>query len=302
MKILSGSSNLSLAQNIAQHLGHQLIDVELSHFANGEKRVWLKETVRGENVILIQSFSEPADEQIVEFLLLTDALERAGARHINLVLPWMGYSLQDKVFRDGEPIAAKVIANLVSNVYIKRAFLLDLHNSSTAGFFSIPTQHLTAMNLFVAYVKKNFHISPEKFVVASPDFGGLKRAHIFAEELGLDLLKIDKRRDVHTGKVSSESISGDVTGKEVFIFDDLINTGSTIVSSAELLKNNGAKAVHFFATHGIFAENGYERIEKSLVDTVVVTNSIAQKNGDKLRVLDTAPVFAEALTTWVGVK
>jgi ribose-phosphate pyrophosphokinase len=297
MKIVSGSSNMELAQRIAQKLDLSVADVEITKFSNGEKRVFVKESVRGENVILVQSFSDPTDEHVIEFLLLADAVERSGARHVNLVLPWMGYSLQDKVFREGEPIAAKVIANLVSNAYVKRTFLLDLHNSSTPGFFSIPTQHLSALDLFVDYAKKTFDL--RHFVVASPDFGGLKRARVFANRLGIDLVNIDKHRDLNTGETSAYGVHGEVNGKSVLLFDDIISTGSTVVTAANVLKKEGAREVHFCATHGLFAQNGIERIENSIVDSVIVSNSIHQTVGShKVVVIDTSEVFAEALRIW----
>jgi len=298
MKIISGSSNLSFAQNIVKHLQTSLVPVEISYFNNGEKRVFIKDSVRGENVAIVQSFSQPCDEYIMEFLLLNDALQRAGARHINAIIPWMGYSLQDKVFREGEPIAAKVVADLISHAYVKRVFLLDLHNSSTPGFFSIPTQHLSALQLFVEYAQKTFTIQPDTFVVASPDFGGLKRGHTFAEKLGLDLINIDKHRNLRTGEVTSVGMSGEVEGKHVLLFDDLINSGSTVVSSSDILKKNGAKSVHFFATHGIFANNGCERIQNSSIDSVVVTNSIQQTMGDKFHIIDVSKLFADAVSAW----
>jgi len=296
MKIFSGSSNQDLAQKMAEKLGLTMGSVEIGTFANGEKRVWVRESVKGENVILVQSFSRPTDEYIIEFLLLSDALERAGARHINVVIPWLGYSLQDKIFRDGEPIAAKVIANLVSNSYVKRAFLLDLHNSSTPGFFSIPIQHLSAADLFVEYAKKEFDLN--NYIVASPDFGGLKRARSFAEKLQLDLINIDKNRDLHSGVIKAMNLNGEVGGKSVLIFDDLINSGSTIISAAEVLKQSGAKQVHFLSTHGMFAK-GYDSIVESKIDSVVVTNSIDQKmNHPKIKVIDASGIFADALLIW----
>jgi len=301
MKVISGSSNQPLAASIASLLGCELPQVEISTFANGEKRVWIKEPVKGENVILVQSFSHPTDEYIMEFLLLADALERMGTRHINLVLPWMGYSLQDKVFRDGESIAAKVVADLISNVYIKRVFVLDLHNSSTPGFFSIPTQHLSALDLFAKHITDNFDI--KNSVVVSPDFGGLKRARMLAEKLDIDLVKIDKLRNLTTGEVSSLSVSGDIKNKTAIIFDDVINSGSTVVSAAEILKAHGAASVHFLSTHGPLVPTAYERMENSQVDSVVVTNSILQPQSDsKLKVLDVAPLFAEELQTWCEPK
>lgn len=304
MKIISGSSNQALAQGIAHHFGVTLVDTEISRFANGEKRVWIKEEVRGDKVAIVQSLSNPTNEHIIELLLIADSLERMGARHINLIMPWMGYSLQDKVFREGEPIAAKVVANLISNSHICRAFVMELHNSSTPGFFSIPTHHLSAMGLFTEYVRQ--HIPLDNAVIASPDFGGLKRARVFAQQLDLDLVNIDKHRNLKTGEVTAVGISGDVDGKIVIMFDDVINTGSTVTNTAQLLKERGATAVYFCATHGIFANNGISQIQSSVVDQVIVTNSIPQPpsgdlpdNASKIHYLDSSQLFADALRPWL---
>lgn len=298
MKIISGSSNKKLAQNIADKLSLPLIDTEITTFANGEKRIWIKEQVRGENISIVQSFSHPTDEHIMEFLLITDALERLGARHINLIVPWMGYSLQDKVFREGEPIAAKVVANLVSNAYIKRAFLLDLHNTSTPGFFSIPTQYLSAIDLFAYYAKNNFDLN--QTIIASPDFGGLKRARVFANKLDLDLANIDKHRDLKTGEVTAVGVHGHVKDKIVLLFDDCILSGGTVVEAAELLKNEGAREVHFLSTHGLFTGDAKENLQKSQVDSVVITNSIHQTSlPEKIKVLDVSQIFVDAINDWI---
>lgn len=304
MKIISGSSNLPIAQGIAEKFGMTLLQTEISRFANGEKRVWIKDEVRGENVILVQSLSNPTDEHVIELLLLVDALNRMGARHINLVMPWMGYSLQDKVFREGEPIAAKVIADLISNSYIKRAFVIDLHNSSTPGFFSIPIQHISALELFASHIEKNLPL--ENTVVASPDFGGLKRARVFAERLNVGWVNIDKSRDLHTGEPTAHSVSGDVTGKTVVLFDDVINSGGTVIKAAELLKSQGASKVYFCATHGIFANDGIKNIQSSLVDQVIVTNSIPRPPSEvsdapsNILYLDISQLFADAIRPWLG--
>jgi len=298
MKFISGSSNLSLTKSIADKLGLPIIDCQISKFGNKEKRVWIKDKVRGENVTLVQSFSHNVDEVIIESLLIVDALERAGAKEVNLVVPWMGYSFQDKVFRSGEPIAAKVVANIISNSYVKRVFLLDLHNKSIPGFFSIPTDHVSALDKFVDYVKENFDL--ENTIAASPDFGGLKRAKIFANELGLQLANVDKRRDLETGKVIASNLYGQVKGKIILIFDDCIMSGRTVVEIAKFLKENEAKEVHFFATHAVFCSGAIEKIDSSQVDSVVVTNSIYHhKINDKIKTIDIGDIFAEALEKWL---
>ncbi|MDH5533851.1 MAG: ribose-phosphate pyrophosphokinase [Candidatus Pacebacteria bacterium] len=298
MKLISGSSNLPLATKIAQYLNIETIDLEISKFANGEKRVWIKDDIAGENICLVQSFDQPVDENIVETLLLIDALERAGARHINFIIPWMGYSLQDKVFRDGEPIAARVIANIISNTYIKRVSLLDLHNSSIPGFFSIPTHHILALKPFTKYVQDNFNLSAA--VIVSPDFGGLKRARTFADTLSLELENIDKHRDLYTGKVTPKGLSGDVKDKVCIIYDDVINTGGTVVETAKFLKEKGAREVHFLITHGLFAGDGLAKMNDESIDSVVITNSVHHENlPDKIKIVDVAPVLGESIRAWI---
>ncbi len=301
MKLISGSSNPTLATSIAKNLGITELQAELGTFANNEKRVWIDDSVRGENVVLVQSFANNPDEHIMETLLLTDALERMGARHVNLVVPWMGYSLQDKVFRPGEPIGAKVVANLLSNAYIKRIFLLDLHNSSTPGFFSIPSHHIDAQPLFVRHLRETTDLSSA--VVASPDFGGLKRARVFANELGLGLVNIDKHRDLESGEVTAVGLHGDVAGKTVIFFDDVILSGGTVVEGSRLVKDQGATRVIFMASHGNFIDGSIERMTDSAADSIITTNSIPQKPSaelpDNITVLDVGNVFAEEIKVWM---
>lgn len=304
MNIISGSSNPQLATAIADQINKiskkkasQLIPIEISKFANDEKRVWIKdkELVRGQEVCLVQSFNAPVDENIIETLLIIDALERLGARGVTLIIPWLGYSLQDKVFRPGEAIAAKVVADIISQRFINQIFLLDLHNSSIPGFFSVPTHHLFADEIFINYLKKE--IDFDQAVVASPDFGGIKRSRIFAEKVALDVVNIDKSRDLKTGQVTAHELHGpSVKNKTVIVIDDVIISGSTVIESANLLKKNGAKKVYFLASHGVFCQ-GLNELENSAVDQIIVSNSIRQKQetSKKLTVLDISSVFAQEL-------
>ncbi len=296
MHIVSGSSHPQLAQALAEQLNVPLVESDLTRFANGEKRVWIKENLHGQNVTIVQSLCSPVDENLVELLLIVDALDRMGARNISIVIPWMGYSLQDKVFRDGEPIAAKVVAGVISHQRVERVFLLDLHNTSIPGFFSVPTQHLSALPLFVDYAKNNLALS--NCVVTSPDFGGLKRARSLAHALDVPLASIDKNRNIETGEISTVALQGEVSGRTVLVFDDVINTGGTVTQSAQLLKEHGAKEVLFCVTHGLFAA-GLDFITSSQVDKVVVTNSIPQTAGSpKLEVLDISSCLAKDLQVW----
>lgn len=297
MKLISGSSNPSLAANIAKNLKIPLIKAELGEFKNRERRVWIKDSVRGENVCLVQSFTHPVDAHVMETLLMIDALERMGSKKIIVVIPWLGYSLQDKVFNPGEPIAAKVVADIISNHYVKRVFLLDLHSNSIPGFFQVPTEHLTALSIYADFCKQNYDLAQS--VIVSPDFGGLKRARDLADKLNLPLINIDKQRDLKTGKVTATAIHGQTTNKIALVFDDVIISGSTVVESAKILKKNGAKQVHFLSTHGIFCDNGQEKIANSQVDSVIITNSIAHNSlHDKIKQLDISPLFSKILTNW----
>lgn len=305
MKIIGGSSNQSLTKSLAAQLNAEIISTEITTFPNGERRVWINDeisNVKGHNIALVQSFSQPVDMHIMETLLIIDALERMGARHINLIVPWMGYSLQDKVFRDGEPIAAKVVANLVSHAYVKRAFLLDLHNSSTPGFFAIPTHHVSAQPLFVDYAQTQFKQALEagEVLAASPDFGGLKRARVFANKVGVDLVNIDKHRNLRTGEVSAIQIQGgNVENKIVLIMDDVIVSGGTVAEAARLLKKEGAREVHFFASHCLMVGSAKENLADPAIDSIITTNSV--EHGDlpsTFKVLDAAALFTEELQDW----
>ncbi len=279
MKLIAGSSNQPLAAAVAQELNIPLAQTEISQFANSENAIRITEDLKDEKVILLQSFSRPTDQHIIEFLLLADAIERAGAEELVAVIPWLGYSLQDKIFRPGEPISAKVIANMVSASFMKRIILLDLHNSSIPGFFSKPTKHLSAMSLLADHIGHEIQ-HKANYVVSSPDFGGLKRAFEFAEKLDLPLVKLDKRRDLHTRKIIGMSLSEGVPveDKTVLIFDDVILSGGTVMRAADILKQHGAKEVIFLATHGLFVNDSLAKLEKSNVDRIIITNSIAQKN------------------------
>jgi ribose-phosphate pyrophosphokinase len=295
MFIFSGSSNPKLAQKITELANAIPGDVMIETFKNGEKRVRILSDVRGKKVALVQSFSNPVDAHIMEFLLISDALERAGAQRVVAIVPWMGYSLQDKVFVEGEPIAARVVADLISHAFTERVLLLDLHNSGITGFFSVPSQHLRATGLFEQYA--NIHFQMNDVVVVSPDFGGIKQARVFADRLHVNLANVDKHRDLETGQVSTVGIAGDtVEGKICLVYDDVINTGGTVVEVARFLKDRGAREVHFFISHGIFAGEAMQKMSDPVIDSVVVTNSIMHPHlEEKIKVLNVAQLFADQL-------
>jgi len=297
MRLLSGSSNHQLAKEVAENLGVSLVKTSSSVFANGERRVRVEDDVRGQDVIILQSFSNPADQQIIEFLLLTDALERMGAKSVEAVIPWMGYSLQDKVFLPGEPISAKVVADIESNSFVRRVVLIDLHNTSIPAFFSVPTTHISAEQLMVDYVKT--HLDLEQTVVVSPDFGGLKRSREFAKQLDIELLNINKHRDNKTGVVTVVSLKGSVKNKQVILFDDIIVSGSTAIETAEFLKKQGANQIYFLATHGLFAGQALDKIKTAPIDKVVITNTIHHPVlPNNIEIISIAKLIADEVEFW----
>jgi len=300
MKIFSGSSNIALAQKIANGLNASLGKIELSKFANGECRVWIKEKIEGQTAIVVQSFSQPSNEHIVEFLLIVDALYRLGADKILAVIPWMAYSPQDKVFRAGEPLSAKVIGSIVSGSLVDRVFTFDIHNDSIAGFFSKPLEHMSGDKLFVNEIKKNNKL--RQAVIVSPDFGAIKRSRTFANTLNLDQVVIDKARDKQTGKVTIFGISGSVKDKICLLFDDFISTGQTAINTAAKLKEWGAKKVIFSATHHFDVLGVSEKLQKSDIDQVLLSDTVAVTNLEKyskLKVLSTSDIIVKNLKNWI---
>lgn len=294
MKIIAGSASPQLAKNISLQLNVPLVDCDIDNFANGEKRIRVANEVKNEEILLVQSFYKPVDERIIETALITDALERLGTKEISLFIPWFGYSFQDKVFLPGEPLSAKVVAKIIESTCIKKIYLLDLHNISIPGFFSVPTYHISAMDEFVKHIEEHFDL--QQAIVVSPDFGGIKRARLFANQLHLDLASVEKSRDLKTGQVTTTKLDGDVNNKTVFIFDDAILSGQTVVEVAKLLKEKGAKEVHFLATHGVFTGNALEELEQSMVDSVTITNSIERpEQFKKITVIDISKILVDNL-------
>ncbi|OGJ16375.1 MAG: hypothetical protein A2632_02750 [Candidatus Pacebacteria bacterium RIFCSPHIGHO2_01_FULL_46_16] len=298
MKVVSGTSNIALTKQIAQQLSVENIVAECSLFNNGEQRVWLNTKLAGETIVFVQSLSNPVDNHIMQLLLMVDAAEREGAKQIFLVIPWLGYSLQDKVFRPGEAIAAKVVADLLSRPNIKRIFLVDLHSASIPAFFSVPTTHLSVLDLFVEYARQNF--VQTNCVVVSPDFGGIKRAQQFATALQIPFANIDKRRDVVDGEVTAVAIHGEVKNKICLTYDDSIVSGGTAIETTQLLMQEGASQVNLFATHAIFAQGSALILKESGVNSIVTTNSVVQKEHDeRIKIIDIAPMLAKTILQFV---
>lgn len=295
MKIFAGSSNPTLAEKIAKERNIPLGKIELSRFANGECRVWVKDKVANHKVIVLQSFSFPPDEHFVEFCLIVDALNHLGAKKIIVVIPWLGYCVQDKVFREGEPFSAKVVAKLVQSLNVDQIITLDLHNETIVGFFDLPFTHLSAASVFIDYFAQK---KATLDAIVSPDVGSLKRARKFAQDLDLPLTVINKKRDLATGKVSVLGVNGSIKGKKVLIVDDFISTGGTLVKTARFLKRRGVSKVYAAVTHHFYVKGVQQKLEKSQLDRLFVTDTIqAPKNlvGKKLTIISVDKLLAEVL-------
>lgn len=294
--LFTGNANPVLAQEIAQQLGAELGKAKVGRFSDGEVDVEIQQNVRARDVFLVQSTSAPTNENLMELLIMADAVKRASARRITAVIPYFGYARQDRRPRSTRvPISAKVVANLLETVGIERVLTMDLHADQIQGFFDIPVDNIYASPVLLTDLKaKNY---PD-LVVVSPDVGGVVRARALAKQLGCDLAIIDKRRPkANVSEVMH--VIGDIDGRNCVIMDDMIDTAGTLVKAAEVLKDRGAKSVYAYCTHAVLSGPAVERIKGSLLDEVVITNTIplsdAGKACKKIRPLSVAFLFAETI-------
>lgn len=295
IKIFTGNSNIPLAEEIASHLGMTLGQGYASTFSNGETRVNIEETVRGCDVYIVQSLSNPVDHHIMELLIMMDAMKRASAGRITAVIPYFAYARQDRKTRPREPISAKLLANLITVAGANRVITMDLHAGQIQGFFDIPVDPLQASPILAEYIKNNLNL--DNSVVVSPDVGGVARARAFASRLHLPIAIIDKRRPA-PNESEVMYIVGDVKGKTCIVIDDMIDTGGTLIKGADALLEEGAIEVYACATHPVFSGNAIENIKKSHIKKVIVTNTIRldkEQLCDKIEVLSVAKLFAEAI-------
>lgn len=295
LKVFTGSANPALAKAICRELGTSLGEASVKTFSDGETHLQLLENVRGADVFVVQPTCSPVDRNLMEVLLMMDALKRASAQRITAVLPYYGYARQDRKDRPRMPISAKLVASLLETAGAHRILALDLHAAQIQGFFEIPVDHMFATPVFIDYFKS---LATPDAVVVSPDAGGVERARAFAKRLELPLAIIDKRRtEVNVAEVMH--IIGDIHDKHCFMVDDLIDTGGTLVKGAEALKSQGAKSVRAVATHAVFSGPAIERIESSSITEVVVTDSIPLSTKamecSRIKVLSVASLLAHAI-------
>jgi len=296
MKLVTGNSNRALAQAIASYLELPLTDCTVKRFADKEVYVEVHENVRGEDAFILQSTSFPANDNLMELLILTDALRRSSARRITAVIPYFGYARQDRKSAPRTPISAKLVSNLITQAGANRVLTLDLHASQIQGFFDIPTDNLTAAPVMVRDIQDNYDV--KNVMIVSPDVGGVVRARNVAGRIGASLAIVDKRRP-RAGVSEVMNIIGDVQGQTCILIDDIVDSGGTLVNAAEALLKAGAKEVSAYITHGVLSEGASERIGASMLKELVVTDSIeeteAQRQAGNIRRLAIAPLIGEAI-------
>jgi ribose-phosphate pyrophosphokinase len=295
IQLIAGKSNLALAEEISKLLKIPLTPIEDNYFADGEIYIRIKEKVRGDDVFIIQSMSAPANDRLMETLIMVDALRRASAGRINLIAPYMCYSRQDRKADSREAISAKLVANLITKAGVDRLVTMDLHADQIQGFYDIPVDHFVGYPLFAKYLKGKKLLG--NTVIVSPDIGGVKKADKMADLLGLKLAIIDKVRKAHD-MAEVTHVVGDVDGKRAIIVDDVVSTGGSICVAAEVLKKMGAKEVIVCVTHGALSGNPKERFENSCIDQMLLTNSIdipPEKLSKKVKVLSLGPLLAKVI-------
>jgi ribose-phosphate pyrophosphokinase len=295
LKIFSGTANPALAEEICQCLGVPLAQALVTRFSDGEVRVQVLENVRGADVFVVQPTSYPVDTNLMELLLMMDAFKRASARRITPVMPYYGYSRQDRKDRPRVPISSKLVADLLTTAGADRALTMDLHTPQIQGFFAIPVDHLLAAPVLVEYFQK---LNLPNLTIIAPDAGGVERARFFAKKMNAALAIVDKRRvDVNEAEVMN--VIGEVAGRTAVIVDDMIDTAGTLVKTSEALLNHGASAVYACCTHPVLSGKAVERICQSRISHVVVTNSIplteAARNCGRIVTLSVGPLLARAI-------
>lgn len=293
IKIIAGNANRDLAEKISKELNIDIADCEVTHFSDGEINVNIGETVRGMDVYIIQPTCSPVNNNLMETLILLDAVKRASAGRINAVIPYYGYARQDRKTKSREPITAKLVADLLTVAGADRVVTMDLHAGQIQGFFDIPVDHLTAIPLLAEHFKE---VVGRDTVVVSPDLGGVTRVRNFANILDLPIAIIEKRRP-KANVAEVMNVIGDIEGKNVILVDDMIDTAGTICNASSVLKRFGAKKVYGCATHGVLSGPAIERIENSELEKFIITDTIplADNECEKIEVVTVASIFAEAI-------
>ncbi len=294
LKVFTGNANPAIAREICDYLEVPLGTAEVKQFSDGEVSVEIGENVRGADVFVVQPTCSPVNDNLMELLIMVDALRRASARRITAVMPYYGYARQDRKVRPRVPITAKAVAEMLMVVGTRRVLCMDLHAGQIQGFFNIPVDHLYAAPILLKHIRSNF----EDVVMVSPDAGGVERTRAFAKRLNASLAIVDKRRE-KANVCEAMNVIGDVAGKTAVLLDDIVDTAGTLCGGAEILMKAGAKEVHACCSHGVLSGPAIERISKSCLKSLVVTNSIPMKPEamvcDKITVLSVGSLLGEAI-------
>lgn len=293
LRLFSGSSNRPLAEEIARYLKVSLMKAEVGTFSDGEIRIEIEENTRGADAFVIQSTCPPVNDNLMELLIMIDALRRASARRITAVIPYYGYARQDRKIKPRVPITAKLVANLIATAGVNRILVMDLHAGQIQGFFDIPVDHLFAAPTLISYFKKKI----ENLVVVAPDPGAVERAAAFAKRLKAPLAIIDKRRP-EPGIAKVFSVIGSVRGKNTVLVDDMIDSGGSVIESARILAEQGAKSIYVSCTHPVFSDSAVKKLQESPIREIIITNTIPLARSDdcgKIKVLSVAALLGEAI-------
>jgi len=296
MKVLAGTSNSKLCKDIARHLKLKLVNTNIKRFADGEVYVEINENIRGNSIFVVQSISNPANDNLMELLICIDALRRSSAKNITAVIPYFGYARQDRKVVPRTAISAKLVSNLITNAGANRILSVDLHAGQIQGFFDIPVDNLFATPIFAKYIKKKMKLN--NLICVSPDVGGVERTRALSRRINSSIAIIDKRRPA-PGKSEVMNIVGNVKNKNCVIVDDIIDSGGTIVNAARALKEKGAKDVYVFITHAVLSGDAVKKIENSKINKLITTDTINNSKkitkSKKIQIISLAPMISEAM-------
>jgi len=298
VKIFAGSASEDLGTRIARAYGQELGNLKMSKFSDGEFQISYEESIRGNDVFIIQSTFPPSDN-LMELLLMVDAAKRASAKRIVAILPYFGFARQDRKDKPRVAIGAKLVANLLTAAGVDRVMTMDLHADQIQGFFEVPVDHLFASSIFLPFIET---LDTSNLIMAAPDTGGTKRANAYAKYLNVDMAICYKQRKV-ANQIESMTVIGDVEGKEVLLVDDIIDTAGTLTTAADMMMERGAKSVRALCTHAVLSGPAYDRIEKSTIKELIVTDTIPLRNkSDKIRVLTIADLFADVIHSAINYQ
>ncbi len=294
MKIISGTAHPKLAQDIADVMGLPLCDATVNTFPDGESFVQIKESIRGADVFIVQPTCPPTNHNLMELLVMVDAVRRASASRITAVMPFYGYARQDRKDKPRVPITSKLVANLLTAAGVNRVLAMDLHAAQIQGFFEIPVDHLYSVPVLVKHLKEHYVQDFNNLVVVSPDIGGVKNAKSYANILGTQLAIVAKQR-ISATEVDAHAVIGDVKGKDVLMVDDMTESGGTLCAAAKILKEHGAARIFAGVSHGVLTDSARARLEDSPIERLLTSDSVPQAYGDRVDTVSIAPLFAQAI-------